>query len=65
MQPSLLLVGSSGARLLAGAKAARDDWGGFLFGSAVLAGAGDQAALAAAGRFFGRAALHRRQGCPR
>ena len=64
-QHALLLVGSSGARLSAGAKAARDDCGGFLFGSAVLADAGDHAARAAAGRFFGRAALRRRQGCPR
>ena len=38
-QHALLLVGSSGARLSAGAKAARDDCGGFLFGSAVLADA--------------------------
>ena len=46
-------------------RAARDDYGGFVFGSAVLADAGgDQAAPAAAGWFFGRAALRRRQGLP-
>ena len=49
MQHALLLVGSSGARLSADAKAARDDCGGFLFGSAVLAEVGDHAARAAAG----------------
>ena len=64
-QPSLLLVGSSGVRLSADAKAARDDCGGFLFGSVVLAEASDHAPRPAAGRFFRRAALRRRQGCPR
>jgi hypothetical protein len=57
MQHALLLVGSSGARLSADAKAARDDNGSFLFGSVVLAEAGDHAARATVGRFFGRAAL--------
>ena len=45
-------------------RAARDDCGDFVFGSAVLADADDHAARAAAGRFFGRAALRRRQGLP-
>jgi hypothetical protein len=35
MQHAMLLVGSLGAQLSTGAKAARDDCGGFLFGSAV------------------------------
>jgi hypothetical protein len=43
----------------------RDDCNGNVIGSAVLADAGDQAARAAAGRFFRRAALRRRQGRPR
>jgi hypothetical protein len=54
----MLLVDSLSAQLSTNAKAASDDCGGFLFGSVVLAEAGHRAARAAAGRFFGRVALH-------